>query len=413
MAFTHAPLEEAQLGPGVWKVVGPDAPAPMQMMAARGLAPLAPRDLLVTLYHFWVTNTPKLGDEAGKTIDGLPPAILGGALDDPQLPPGVLDFVARKLPRKEDVLDRIVRHPQADNETLAAVARVCPESICDVMAENQQRWLEFPAIVESLYQNPNCRMSVVHRMIELAIRQGIDLRLPNIEEIKAALGDGVPPSEDEDDAFKRAVGGEVQDSHSKMVERLSRTGVEDELLYDATTDNVDGELDIEALLNATPLDDMSLPMGEEDEAPAEDKQPEAPPLSTDRLTQIGRLPVMHKIRLALLGNAFERSVLIRDSNKMVALSAIKSPRVKENEVIAFSAQRALGHEVIREIARKREWVKLYQVKLNLVLNPKTPLSNAMSILGQLHPHDVRKVARSRNIPNALAQAAKRKVAQRR
>jgi hypothetical protein len=49
----------------------------------------------------------------------------------------------------------------------------------------------------------------------------------------------------------------------------------------------------------------------------------------------------------------------------------------------------------------------------LVLNPKTPMSQAMSFLSHLHAHDVRKVAHSRNIPSALAQAAKRKMNQRR
>ena len=56
---------------------------------------------------------------------------------------------------------------------------------------------------------------------------------------------------------------------------------------------------------------------------------------------------------------------------------------------------------------------MYAVKLNLVLNPKTPLSQAMGLLGHLHAHDVRKVARSKNIAAALATAAKRRTEKRR
>jgi hypothetical protein len=37
----------------------------------------------------------------------------------------------------------------------------------------------------------------------------------------------------------------------------------------------------------------------------------------------------------------------------------------------------------------------------------------MTFLNHLHPHDIRKVSRSRNIPAALAKAAKRKEQQRR
>ena len=408
--YTHKPLTDEELGPGVLKVAGPDAPAPMRAMAARGLAPLPPRDLLTALYHFWAANEPKLAEEAAKTVEGLPAGVLGGALDDPNLHAGVLDFLGRKLARKEDILEQVVRHPNVDNETLAGVARVCPEGICDILAENQQRWLAFPAIVESLYQNPHCRMSVAHRMLELAVREGVDVKLPNIDEIKAALGEGAAPGEGDDAKFRKAMGRGVGKQHKKMVDRVQRMGAGDQVDYDEAAAAEEEELDVEALLAQAPDDAMSLPMDGEEEVPEGEVEEER---AVDRLTEIMRLPAMHKVRLALLGDAFERSILIRDTNKVVALSAIKSPRVKENEVMAYSANRTLSLDVIRYIAKRRDWLKLYKVKLNLVLNPKTPLNNAMGLLGQLYAHDVRKVARSRNIPSALAQAAKRKQEKRR
>ena len=107
-------------------------------------------------------------------------------------------------------------------------------------------------------------------------------------------------------------------------------------------------------------------------------------------------------------------MLIRDSNKAVAMSAIKSPKVNDNEVVAYAGNRTLHARRHPYIATKRrEWTKLYTVQLKLVLNPKTPMALAMKFLGQLHLHDVRKVAHSRNIPNALTVAAKRKMSQRR
>jgi len=414
MAYEHRALSQQEMGPGAWKMVGPDAPPPMRQMVAGGMAPLPPRDLLVALYHLWLDDPTGLGEQAAKTLVGLPAGIIGGALGEPTLPSGVLDFVARRMARKEDVLEMVVRHPAVDDETLNAVSRACPEGICDILAENQQRWLSFPAIVESLYQNPNCRMSVAQRMIELALRQGVDLKLPNIEEIKIALGDGASASVPaQDDTFKAAMGREVLDQHDRYVASLENAGAGEDIAPEEIREapsEYDG-LDLDSLLGDGPSDDLSLPMDGEDEAtPPEEPQEEA---KGDRLSQISRLPVMQKIRLAMLGNGFERSVLIRDSNKQVALSAIKSTRVKENEVIAFANNRALPHEVVRYIATKKEWLKLYQVKFNLVLNPKTPLSSAMTFLNHLHPHDVRKVSRSRNIPAALAKAAKRKQAQRR
>jgi hypothetical protein len=414
MAFEHRALEAEELGPGVWKVCNPEAPAPLRGMVARGLAPLPPRDLLVALYQLWVTNEPELAEVAAKSVGGLPPNILSGALDDRQLPPGVLDFLGRKLPQNVDVLERVVRHPGVDDQTLAGIARLCPERITEILAENQERWLRCPAIVENLYENPNCRMSVVHRMLELAVREGVELSLPNIDEIKIALGEeSGEPDPERDAIFRNAAGAEVAEAHARMVERVQRAGADEEVELEARADEELPDIDVDEMLTQEGGDDLSLPL-EEAEAPSEDDAvAEARAAGRGgRLVVITKLRPMEKIRLSMLGSAFERAVLIRDANKQVAMSAIKSPRVKENEVVAFSANRTLSHEVVRYIARRRDWAKLYAVKLNLVLNPKTPMSQAMSFLGHLHAHDVRKVAHSRNIPSALAQAAKRKMQKR-
>jgi hypothetical protein len=414
MAFIHRTLTEEDVVPDVWKVARPDAPAPLRSMVAKGLAPLPPASLLMALYCFWASGDPEHGEQAARTVETLPPTVIGGALDDKKLYPGIIDFLARKHARSVDVLARIIRHPNVDDETLGSVARLCPEAICDELADNQQRWMKFPAIVESLYQNPNCRMSVAQRMLELAVRQGIDVKLPNMEEIRAALKvESAPIDDSRDEVFKGAAGRALE-THADVVERLQRAAADEE--FDATAaapEDEPSELEgLDALLERGGGDDMSLPMEEEGGAAPEVAVPAAEP-AKDRVTLISQLRPMEKIRIALLGTAFERAVLIRDSNKSVCLSAIKSPRVKENEVVAFSNNRTLPHEVVRYIAGRREWTKLYAVKLNLVLNPKTPLSQAMGFLGHLHAHDVNKVARSKNIPQALATAAKRRGAVRR
>lgn len=423
MAFEHVPLTEPELGPGVWKAVRPEAPVPLQGMVARGLAPLPPRDLVVALYQLWVTNVPELAEQAAKTVVGLPPKILGAALADPTVPAGALDFVGRKLPKEVHALEAIVRHPRVHDQTLVGLGRLCPEAICDILADNQERWLRCPAIVESLYQNPNCRMSVAQRMLELAVREGLDLRLPNIEEIKQALfasRDEPEPEEDpeaDDEQFRQVVH-RVIEGQDRVIERLAQAGVGEEVDPDAVVRDEPEDGDavlaaLEAALDGGPHDELDLPLAQE-ATPEPAAAPEtAAEIKSDRVTQISKLSPMKKIRLAIMGSAFERAVLIRDSNKAVALSAIKSPRVKENEVVAYCANRSLSHDVIRHIANRREWTKLYAVKLNLVLNPKTPMSAAMSLLNHLHAHDVRKVAHSRNIPSALATAAKRRMAQRR
>jgi hypothetical protein len=417
VAFAHRPLEAEEAGAGAWKVVGPDAPAPLRGMVARGLAPLPPRDLLVALYQIWVTNDPDHATIAAKTVEGLPPPVLRGALDDPSLPAGVLDFLGRRLPRNADTLDRVVRHRAVHDETLAGLARVCPEAVCDTLADNQERWMRHPAIVEALYQNPNCRMSVVHRMLELAVRENIELHLPNMDEIRAALGESVADPE-RDDVFRKATSAAVADNHARVVEKFQSAASDDMLDLDTVVGEAPGEIDLEGLFGATATDALSLPFDENDEGATDGVQAAAAAAADEatgnqgRFFMVSKLRPMEKIRLALLGTNFERFVLIRDSNKAVCMSAIKSPKVNENEVVAYAANRTLARDVIAYIARRREWTKLYSIQLNLVLNPKTPMALAMGFLGRLHAHDIKRVAFSKNIPSALATAARRKMEQR-
>ena len=62
------------------------------------------------------------------------------------------------------------------------------------------------------------------------------------------------------------------------------------------------------------------------------------------------------------------------------------------------------------IAEKREWIRNYQVRQALVTNPKTPLPIALRQLASLGEQDVRLLARSRNVPQAVAAQARRMLA---
>jgi hypothetical protein len=409
MAYSHEPLTDAELGPAVVKMAGPDAPDQMKTLVARGMAPLPPRDLIVALYHFWVNPADPNSEVAGKTLEGLPPAVITGALGDKRLHPGVLDFLSRKFARNAELLEKVVRHPKVDDETLAGVAKVCPEGICDILAENQERWLAAPQIVVNLYNNRLCRMSVIHRMLELAVREGLDIKLPMMEEIKIVLA--TEQADPERDALFSATVGRsevVEKQSEEEIERIEQASAEDDLdlpMPDADDDAEDYE-DAQELAE-------TLMEGADDAQEEEVIDPDQPVSRERRLQTLMKMRPMEKIRAAMLGDQYDRGVLVRDSNKIVAMATIKSPKMKESEAVAFSNNRSLSHDVIRYIANRRDWVKMYTIKLNLVMNPKTPMSRSMTLLAYLNTHDVRKVARSKNISSALAKAAKRKEGSRR
>lgn len=124
---------------------------------------------------------------------------------------------------------------------------------------------------------------------------------------------------------------------------------------------------------------------------------------------VQNLSMGQKIKLALTGNKSARELLSKDSNKIIAVSVLKNPRITEDEVIRLTASKNTTEDMLREIGRNKDWVKSYTVKFGMVTNPKTPLSISVKLLDHLYEKDLSKLARSKNIPSVLASTARRKL----
>src|SRR4051812_27810140 len=110
MPLELTPLSEAQLSPAARKVVSSSAPPQLQLMAARGLAPLPPGDLVQALYQFAVSAEGALADTARASAGGLPEAVLAAVLGS-RLDARVIDFFARALVRRPKPLHAILLNP--------------------------------------------------------------------------------------------------------------------------------------------------------------------------------------------------------------------------------------------------------------------------------------------------------------
>jgi hypothetical protein len=96
---------------------------------------------------------------------------------------------------------------------------------------------------------------------------------------------------------------------------------------------------------------------------------------------------------------------------MVAAAVVKAGRMTEPEVVKAASNRAINDEVLRLIARNREWVRKYPVKLALVNNPKTPVGTSMGLVGFLQARDLKSLANNRNVSSVLFTAAKTRLKQ--
>jgi hypothetical protein len=372
LALEHTPLDPAALPEGARKVL--TGPAPLKLMAARGLAPLKPVELVAVLYQLALDPDPPLRTAAEKSATDLPEKILGAALADPALDARVLDFFAARVVTKPALVEALLLNRAVADETVLELTPKLGEKHLDLVAVNEQRLLRAPAIIGAMYMNRKARMSTVDRAVELAVRNGLVVPgVPRWDDVVAAvLGDQKKKSPAEvDAAFARVAAATMGDDPQELL--------------------------------AAPLPDDDLEVINAEDGKKLDEQTKELPIS--------ELSVSQKIRLATLGNALARGVLIRDTIKMVALAAVNSPGMTDNEIIKYSANRSLADDVIRVIAATKEWHKIYQIKVNLVNNPKTPINASTRLLPFLHERDLKNVARSRAIPSAIVAQAKKLLSQ--
>jgi hypothetical protein len=364
-ALDHTPLDPTRLSAQAQKALGP---GPGRMMASRGMMPLPPSDQVSVLYQLAIDADQGLATAARTTAMGLPDKLLASALADATVDPRVLDLFAQLVGDKAIVFDALVGNNTVSDPTIAYLAENGGPNEVDRISNNEQRLLRHPEIIAAMYQNKHARMSTVDRVVELAVRNHV--RVPDLaawDEIARAL-QGAPASTAESDAaFAAAANAEIRDD--ALVK-----GDAEQVLPEDERDLLD-----------------------------EDKEKEL---------QIREMSVPHKIRLATLGNGVARGLLIRDPLKMVALATIKSPRVTEFEAARYASNQSLAEDVIRYIASKREWTKLYGIKYSLCRNPKTPVTEAMRLLPFLREKDLQLLAKSRGVPSAVTAQARKLIHQR-
>jgi hypothetical protein len=361
------PLPVEDLPESVRRFVDPAAPMPARAMAARGVAPVKGADLVCVLVQLSADAEAQIANSAKSTLGKLPETALSAAVNG-ALPgailAGLLPFVERKL----DLAGDLVANPAFPGEALVRFAKTAPEVLTERIAENQARLLANPAVIESLYLNPKTRMSTVDRLVELAARNGVALEgVATFEaHVEAIQGQLIPEAEDD---------GEPLPQDLVFQEALELDGEDDAVEDSREEDDQEAVKEIYRPL-AVRIDDMST---------------------------------QEKIRLSLVGNAAARALLVRDRNKLVYMAAISSPALRENEAVRIAASRQVEDGVLRYIGNRRDWGGNYELKKNLLFNPKTPIATSMKFLAHMRDRDLKDLTKSKNVPGALRTAGKRRI----
>ena len=374
-AAASSPLPLDVLPANFQKHVDPKAPAALRMMGAKALVPMGPKEMATALFMLTFDPDAAVRETAGKTAAGLPDRILAVALRDETMSGPALEYYAQVLSAKDEYLEMIVLNSGAPDETVAHIAARAGDRILEIIAGNQLRILRHGDIVRALVGNPQARPATLDSVTDFCVRSG--LVLEDLPAFRAA---------------RRRIHGGAAEDEAKAIEAAAQQ----ELEVAAAEAALEG-------IGATAAEEVAAPVDEE-EPPVEDQK------RMSITQQIMRLTVAKKIEWAnKKGNREVRTLLLRDPNKLVQLAVIQSPRITEGEVAKVALARTAPNEVLQYIYNNRQLTKNYQIRLNLVSNPKVPVAVSMRFLSSLRTSEIKALAKSKNVPQGLANAARKMV----
>jgi len=375
-AIPECPLPLSTLPSNFQKHVDPKAPVPLRMMGAKAMVPMGPKEMTTALFMLTFDADAAVREAAAKSAAGLPDRILSVALRDETLDPPVLGYYADTYTGKTEYLEMLALNASTPDATVQRITATAGERILEIVAQNQLRMLRHPDIVRALVGNPAARPSTVDNVCDFCVRSGLSLEdLPAFRAARRRIHGG----SEQDEALAKKVAAEQQAAEARAEAALEQMGA--------------------AVPDAA--DEAEVAPGSAEEQAQEEKK-----LSITQ--QIMKLGVAKKIEWAnKKGNREVRTILLRDPNKLVQLAVIQSSRITEGEIAKVALSRTAPQEVLQYIYNNRQLVKNYQIKVNLVNNPKMPVAVSMRFLSSLRSAEVKAVAKNKNVPQGLATAAKK------
>ncbi len=356
-AFPDCPVTAEFLPPNMRKHVDPKAPAGLRMMAAKTLVPLSPSDMLGALFILTFDTDSGVKETAVKTAAGLPDRILATSLRDEAIRPPVLGYFLDLLGAKDAYAELLILNGSTPDDAVARCAKLCSPKIAELIGQNQLRVLRHDDIVRQLCQNPSASPALIDSVCDFGVRSGLTLAdVPQMKEARIRLFGPEAAAAPPDPGL---TADQVMEEYAELAEE-----------------------------SAAPLE-------------------EGKKLSLSQ--RVMKMSISEKIKLATKGNKEARSLLLRDSNKLVCTAVIRSPRITDGEVLLSANNRTVNDEVLRIIYGNRDWTKLYQVRLALVKNPKTPTAVAMRFLNTLRESEIKDLSRNKNVPSAIQGFAKKMV----
>jgi hypothetical protein len=383
--------------PVVNAIVAGTAPHQARLAAASGLLPLPQSDLLEVLVVLRESEDSEIAEAAKDTLASQDAKDLLSAAKSNETSIAVLDYLATSLQDTREIHEAVILNNRTSDVAIARLASSTSDSsLLDLIAMNQQRLVRFPKIIDAILANSDRSGEAERRARET--RQEFFEKERGAQQIAQEL---------------RSRGNSAAAEFFESADLTGGLTVEDAWIIAEHIEVADAELD-NSWLPAERYEELKPETPEEQAAnfkrAVEFERIERGEVLPERVSLIRRVMFMNakdRMKLAMKGDREARSILIRDSNRVVATAVIQNPRVTDQEVENIAAMRTVADEVLRLISINRNWARSYPIIHNLVRNPRTPIPTVIGTLPRIRTKDLKNLAQNRNVPEATRRQALR------
>ena len=393
-------------------------PSNMMQFAARGALQVPAAENIEILVHL-ARHNKVFGDLARMTLAGWDEKACLAVVSDPKTTQEVLEYFVSSDNVRPKLLPALLENPSVPDSAIAKLARSALRDIAEIILKSE-RACSRASIVEALRANPYVKKEEAAALAnrpkpsaapepaskDEASKDGVEL--VNVESSEP----GIESGPEDDNLPNDAEHEEAVSTYFR--ENAAEIAAEGEKRFQA----LGGVLELHAL-DDSPTQPTDVPEPATTPVPAVSAtataakpalKPVIPPKNKaaerqNTLQKINALDVKGRIQLALKGNKEERSILIRDGTKVVALAVLEAPKLSDGEVEKFASQKNVLEAVLRQIPLKRRFMKNYIVVRNLVANPRAPLDIGLGLMKNLLTQDLKNISANKEVSETIRKLA--------
>jgi hypothetical protein len=412
-------------------------PSNMMQFAAKGALSVPPDENIEILVYLAKHNK-IFGDLAKMTLAGWDEKASLAAASDPKTPREVLDYLISPDNLRPKLFPALLENPSVAASELAKMAQSASSDTIILMLKSS-RIRSAKGILESLRSNPYLRPNEANEIAALLnggqsatpvpppeppapittpsqdakVSKVVLMPAPSTSHeapsTQSSAEPSTEPSAEEDEAVSAYLAEHASEITAEADKPFQAVGG----IMDLLGANYFPVVEVQDIASIREEPEAATPVASQasvgkpgaPHATSGGQAAAAAPKRENTMQKINGLDVKGRIQLALKGNKEERSILIRDGTKVVALAVLEAPKLSDGEVEKFALQKNVLEAVLRQIPLKRRFMKNYIVVRNLVANPRTPLDLGLGLMKHLLAVDLKNLSCNKEVSETVRKLA--------